>query len=47
MELAEMTTLTTVMKDKSLFSFVSNWRLLLDFLLEKGKNDILILGFDD
>lgn len=46
MELALMAKLATLIKDRSLPSFLTIWGPLLDFLLEKGKNEILGLGFD-
>lgn len=47
MELAEMVKLTTLLKEKTLSSFVFMWKPILDFLLETERNAVLIFVFDD
>lgn len=47
MELDEMTKLIALTKDKELTAFLFVWKLHLDFLLYKDKNEVLTLGFDD
>lgn len=43
MELAEI----ALIKDKELIAFLFIWKPHLDFLLDKDKNEVLTLGFDD
>lgn len=46
MELALIAKLSTLIKDKSLPSFLTIWGPFLDFMLEKDINEVLNLGFD-
>lgn len=46
--LPEMMKLTILIKENTLSRlFFSMWKLFLDFLLENGRNEILMLGFDN
>ena len=45
MELAEMATLTTIIKEGSATKFIVDWKHFVEFVQEIEKNDIYVSGF--
>lgn len=46
-ERAEMAKLTCLLRERSITTFFSDWNPLMDFLLKKEGNELMIYGFDD
>lgn len=47
MELAELVKLTVLLRDNNLTKSVVTWKLLLDVLQDKEKNQFMALGFEN
>lgn len=46
-ELAEVAKLTSLIRERTITTFISGWNILMDFLLKKEENKLVIYGFDD
>ena len=46
-DFAEMDKLTSLIRERTLSTFIDDWKPLMDFLHKNEKNELVIYGFDD